>query len=628
MKGTKQSGRKAPIRGAWLVLLGLAATGCDLMLDALPDETAPRIRLLEPSDSLPTVTPDSSLVVKGTAVDDRVVDRVTVVTGGQERETTIAAGQAVSFQVQLQVPGLGDSVEVRAYDAAGNRGTARIRAPIFDRTPPTVTVTDPTGYPDWTDGTFRLAGTASDANGIDRVVAEYAYDGRRRSPLAVLPASFDSVVTIERAISTTVNVRVTAYDVVDNATYTVVQVNVDRVAPQLALPYAHPRTVADSAAFVTVEANDNGSGMAAVWAIGGGDTAVAVHSTFSWAVIGVPAAAGGMTVVGTDAVGNTDTASIAWLDTAFVALDGVDGHACMVTAGGAAHCVGRDDNGQLGDGIDDGTGDTPVPVAGGHTFKTIRAGPSTTCGIDGSGSAYCWGANGAGQLGDGTLTDRPAPVLVAGGHTFTEIHPAERSTCALDHTGTAFCWGRLPAGGGTWETVPAPRAVTAPASLTAIRLDPYGEHVCALDAAGAAYCWGLSMGYDTTATANQWDTVAVKVGDGPYAVVQPLGTVGSWAESTPWTFVVTEAGAVKALGGDTSTRWIVDGYETGPFDAVIVDEGGACAVKEAEVWCASWLGPAVAVSDAGRLGLQAATLTAVPCFLTPAGSLYCRDLDD
>jgi alpha-tubulin suppressor-like RCC1 family protein len=52
-------------------------------------------------------------------------------------------------------------------------------------------------------------------------------------------------------------------------------------------------------------------------------------------------------------------------------------------------------------------------VAGGLTFASLTAGFYHTCGLTGSGVAYCWGANGSGQLGDGSNTRRTTPVAVA-----------------------------------------------------------------------------------------------------------------------------------------------------------------------------------------------------------------------
>ena len=47
-------------------------------------------------------------------------------------------------------------------------------------------------------------------------------------------------------------------------------------------------------------------------------------------------------------------------------------------------------------------------------FTSIAVGAIHTCALVQDGSAFCWGNNGFGQLGDGTQSDRDAPVAVAG----------------------------------------------------------------------------------------------------------------------------------------------------------------------------------------------------------------------
>ena len=56
--------------------------------------------------------------------------------------------------------------------------------------------------------------------------------------------------------------------------------------------------------------------------------------------------------------------------------------------------------------------------------------------------AYCWGYNSAGQLGDGTLTDRSSPVQVFGSRLrFTQIAAGREFTCALSRSASVYCWG-------------------------------------------------------------------------------------------------------------------------------------------------------------------------------------------
>ena len=65
----------------------------------------------------------------------------------------------------------------------------------------------------------------------------------------------------------------------------------------------------------------------------------------------------------------------------------------------------------------------------------------------GDGTAWCWGLNGAGRLGDGTTTLRTAPVQVLGPAgvgllaDVTVISAANYHTCVRKSNGTLWCWG-------------------------------------------------------------------------------------------------------------------------------------------------------------------------------------------
>lgn len=91
-------------------------------------------------------------------------------------------------------------------------------------------------------------------------------------------------------------------------------------------------------------------------------------------------------------------------------------HACGVTPGGTAWCWGANATGAIGDGttthaIADGEF-VPVVAGNGMQFRTISAGSDFTCGRSFEGEIYCWGANARGQLGDGTVSGRLVPTRV------------------------------------------------------------------------------------------------------------------------------------------------------------------------------------------------------------------------
>src|SRR5207249_1684911 len=102
-------------------------------------------------------------------------------------------------------------------------------------------------------------------------------------------------------------------------------------------------------------------------------------------------------------------------------------------------------SGQLGDGtMTSRSSPVLVQAPAGVSFAAVTAGAGHTCGVTAAGTAYCWGRNGFGQLGDGATTSRSSPVRVearAGGGC-AAVTAGAVHTCGVTAAGTAFCWGR------------------------------------------------------------------------------------------------------------------------------------------------------------------------------------------
>jgi alpha-tubulin suppressor-like RCC1 family protein len=144
-------------------------------------------------------------------------------------------------------------------------------------------------------------------------------------------------------------------------------------------------------------------------------------------------------------------------------IDGGAFHTCAVTLDNKAFCWGQGQYGQLGNGKSFLKSFWPRRVSGGVGLTRISAGENHTCGVTADGSAYCWGDNYYGQLGDRTNTRRLVPTRVTGGLLFAQVSAGNGHTCGRTSAGAGFCWGandigQLGDGSLTWRRVPTPVA--------------------------------------------------------------------------------------------------------------------------------------------------------------------------
>lgn len=223
---------------------------------------------------------------------------------------------------------------------------------------------------------------------------------------------------------------------------------------------------------------------------------------------------------------------------------------CGLTATGTAYCWGLNGNGQLGDNTQFSR-NQPTLVAGGLSFSSLSAGTLHTCGIAVSGAAYCWGANAFSQVGDSTTGgNRTAPTLVRGGHTWASISAGNSHTCGITTLGASYCWGlngttlantgRLGDGTNTSQrNFPNP---VATGGVTFTQILAGGVHTCARTGSGALYCWGQNDGGqvgDATNTASlapvqvsgafAWD--AFGIGLFHSCAIRDLGRTFCWGQN-------------------------------------------------------------------------------------------------
>jgi len=177
-----------------------------------------------------------------------------------------------------------------------------------------------------------------------------------------------------------------------------------------------------------------------------------------------------------------------------VALSAGGEHTCALQADGTVRCWGSNDFGQLGNGTSVPYSVAPVKVSGLSTVVALSAGTNHTCALLDGGGAKCWGANGWGQLGNGTVTtSTPLPVTVSGLAGAVTISAGGGHTCARFADGTGECWGLNSAGrlgDGTTTNAPVPVPVLGLSGAT--RLVAGNTETCAVMGDVSARCWGLN----------------------------------------------------------------------------------------------------------------------------------------
>jgi alpha-tubulin suppressor-like RCC1 family protein len=143
--------------------------------------------------------------------------------------------------------------------------------------------------------------------------------------------------------------------------------------------------------------------------------------------------------------------------------------------------------------VDGQSGAAVITVTTTLTFAAVSAGFGHTCGLTGTGAAYCWGDNSDGQLGDGSRTPSLSPVLVSGGLSFSGLATGGVHTCALTGSGAPYCWGQNDYGQlGVGSTRSSSTPIAVRGSLRFRTLSSGGQHTCGLTNEESVYCWGLN----------------------------------------------------------------------------------------------------------------------------------------
>ncbi len=235
-----------------------------------------------------------------------------------------------------------------------------------------------------------------------------------------------------------------------------------------------------------------------------------------------------------------------------VAVPGVEGASAIAAAGfdsyallggGTVEAWGSNVEGQLGRGTIGTFSPTPKPVEGLNEVVAIAAGARFALALRANGTVEAWGANGSGQLGDGTTETRDLPVAVSGLSEVVAIAAGAEFGLALLADGEVRAWGSDQFGQLGDEqsctcrrsTVPVPVLGLSGASAIAAGK----AHALALLGGGTVEAWGENkfgqLGDGTTSERNVPVAVAglsgasaVSAGGFHSVALREDGTVEDW----------------------------------------------------------------------------------------------------
>ncbi|MCY1041709.1 kelch-like protein [Corallococcus sp. bb12-1] len=167
-------------------------------------------------------------------------------------------------------------------------------------------------------------------------------------------------------------------------------------------------------------------------------------------------------------------------------------HSLALKQDGTAWAWGYNRYGQLGDGTTTNH-PTPQQVPGLTGVTALAARIFHTLALKQDGTVWAWGYNSYGQLGDGTTTNHLTPQQVPGLTGVTALAAGSNHTLALKQDGTVWAWGYNSygqLGDGTTTDHLTPQQV--PGLTGVVALAAGGDHSRALKQDGTVWAWGYN----------------------------------------------------------------------------------------------------------------------------------------
>jgi alpha-tubulin suppressor-like RCC1 family protein len=254
-------------------------------------------------------------------------------------------------------------------------------------------------------------------------------------------------------------------------------------------------------------------------------------------------------------------------------------HSLAVRTNGTAWSWGCNSQGLLGDNSTISRS-LPVSVIGGFTdWCQVSAGRQHSLALRTNGTAWSWGCNSNGRLGDNSTIERSSPVSVVGGFTdWCQVSAGYRHSLGVRTNGTAWAWGQSTCGRlGDNSTISRSSPVSVVGGFTDwCQVSAGGTHSLAVRTNGTVWSWGCNCGgqLGDNSTINRSSPVSVVGGFTDWCQVsagyrhslgvRTNGTAWAWGQSTCGRLgnnsTIDRSSPVSVVGGFTDWCQVSAGF--------------------------------------------------------------------
>jgi len=244
-------------------------------------------------------------------------------------------------------------------------------------------------------------------------------------------------------------------------------------------------------------------------------------------------------------------------------------HSLGIRINGTAWAWGSNDQGRLGD---DSTVSkrSPVSVVGGFTdWCDLSGGEFHSIGVRTNGTSWAWGCNWFGVLGNNSTQNRSSPVSVVGGFTnWCGVSGGRNHSLGVRQAGTAWAWGSGSCGvlGDNTTTNRSSPGIVAGGFTDWCQVSAGNQHSLGVRQNGTAWAWGFNnagqLGINSTVNRSSPGQVTGGFTDWCQISTGCDHSLGVRQNGTAWSWGCNNCGQLGAVASNRSSPGQMSGVYT------------------------------------------------------------------